>query len=115
MEYIDSHSLVVVFISSILLILITKIGLPVAMPSCLAKWSFFGILDAEVVSMSETSSQTFCCKVAVFSDIHSNYHAFRACFEDAKRHGAEQFIFLGDYVSDLANPCQCLDLVYEIQ
>ena len=54
-------------------------------------------------------------KVAVLSDIHSNYHAFRACYEDAIKHGAESFIFLGDYVSDLAEPQKTLDLVYEIQ
>ncbi len=54
-------------------------------------------------------------KVAVLSDIHSNYHAFRACYEDAVKHHVEQFIFLGDYVSDLAEPEKTLDLVYEIQ
>ena len=54
-------------------------------------------------------------KVAVLSDIHSNYHAFRACYEDALKCGAESFIFLGDYVSDLAEPQKTLDLVYEIQ
>ena len=54
-------------------------------------------------------------KVAVFSDIHSNYHAFRACCQDALAHQAQQFIFLGDYVSDLAEPRKTMDLVYEIQ
>ena len=54
-------------------------------------------------------------RAAVLSDIHSNYHAFRACYEDAIKHGAESFIFLGDYVSDLAEPQKTLDLVYEIQ
>ncbi len=54
-------------------------------------------------------------RVAVFSDIHANYHAFRACFADAKRHQAECFLFLGDYVSDLAEPEKTMDLVYEIQ
>jgi len=54
-------------------------------------------------------------KVAVLSDIHSNYHAFRTCYEDALKCGAESFIFLGDYVSDLAEPQKTLDLVYEIQ
>lgn len=53
--------------------------------------------------------------VAVFSDIHSNYHAFKACFDDAIKCGAESFIFLGDYVSDLAEPQKTMDLVYEIQ
>jgi len=54
-------------------------------------------------------------KIAVLSDIHSNYHAFKACFEDAAAQGADSFIFLGDYVSDLAEPEKTLDLVYEIR
>lgn len=54
-------------------------------------------------------------KVAVLSDIHSNYHAFQACYEDAVSAGAENFVFLGDYVSDLAEPRKTMDLVYEIQ
>ena len=53
--------------------------------------------------------------VAVFSDIHGNYHAFKACYEDAIKYGAEQFVFLGDYVSDLAEPRKTMDLVYEIK
>lgn len=53
-------------------------------------------------------------KVAVLSDIHSNYHAFKACYEDAVQCGAESFIFLGDYVSDLSEPRRTMDLVYEI-
>jgi putative phosphoesterase len=54
-------------------------------------------------------------KVAVLSDIHSNYYAFKACYEDAVKCGAEMFIFLGDYVSDLSEPQRTMDLVYEIQ
>ena len=54
-------------------------------------------------------------KVAVLSDIHSNYYAFRACYEDAIKSGAERFIFLGDYVSDLSAPEKTMDLVYQIQ
>ena len=54
-------------------------------------------------------------RVAVLSDIHSNYHAFQACYEDAVKCGTECFIFLGDYVSDLAEPKKVMDLVYEIQ
>lgn len=56
-----------------------------------------------------------CNKAAVFSDIHSNYHAFQACYEDAVAHGAELFVFLGDYISDLADPRKTLDLVYQIK
>lgn len=54
-------------------------------------------------------------RVAVLSDIHSNYHAFKACYEDAVKCGTDRFIFLGDYVSDLAEPQRTMDLVYEIQ
>ena len=54
-------------------------------------------------------------KIAVLSDIHGNYHALRACYEDALSRGAEQFVFLGDYVTDLAEPRRTLDLVYEIR
>lgn len=54
-------------------------------------------------------------KAAVLSDIHSNYYAFKACYEDAIKDGAESIIFLGDYVSDLSEPQKTLDLVYEIQ
>lgn len=54
-------------------------------------------------------------RVAVLSDIHSNYYAFKACYEDAVKCKAEMFIFLGDYVSDLSEPQRTMDLVYEIQ
>ena len=56
-----------------------------------------------------------CHKAAILSDIHSNYYAFRACYEDAVAKGAELFILLGDYISDLADPVKALDLVYTIQ
>ncbi|MBE6926355.1 MAG: metallophosphoesterase family protein [Ruminococcaceae bacterium] len=54
-------------------------------------------------------------KAAVLSDIHSNFYALRACYADAVRCGAESFVFLGDYVSDLASPQETMDLVYEIR
>ncbi len=54
-------------------------------------------------------------KVAVLSDIHSNYYALKACYEDAVKCRAEVFIFLGDYVSDLSEPQRTMDLVYEIR
>ena len=54
-------------------------------------------------------------RVAVLSDIHSNFYAFKACYADAVKHGSERFIFLGDYISDLSEPQRTMDLVYEIQ
>ena len=56
-----------------------------------------------------------CRTAAVLSDIHSNYHAFRACFDDAVSQGADCFLFLGDYISDFADPVKTLELVYEIR
>lgn len=54
-------------------------------------------------------------RIALLSDIHSNYYAFKACYDDAVKCGAESFIFLGDYVSDLSESQRTMDLVYEIQ
>jgi len=66
--------------------------------------------DAQTVK-----KQLYSKKTAVFSDIHSNYYAFKACFEDAIRSGVDLFVFLGDYVSDLADARKVMDLVYEIR
>lgn len=54
-------------------------------------------------------------RLAVMSDIHSNYPALRACVEDARAAGAEGFVFLGDYISDLAYPRQTMDLLYGLK
>ncbi len=54
-------------------------------------------------------------KVAVLSDIHSNYYAFKACYEDAVKCGVDGFIFLGDYISDLSEPRKTMDLLYTIR
>lgn len=59
--------------------------------------------------------QLNCQRVAVLSDIHSNYYALLACLTDAQNEGADGFVFLGDYVSGLANPTQTMDLVYQTQ
>lgn len=65
--------------------------------------------------MANATPSITCRKAAVFSDIHANIHAFRTCYADALRHGADCFLFLGDYVSDLADSRAVLDLVYEIR
>ena len=54
-------------------------------------------------------------KIAVMADIHSKYHAFKACFDDAVRCGADSFVLLGDYISDFASPRETMDLVYQIK
>ena len=64
--------------------------------------------------LSDKKALSSAKKVAVLSDIHANYHAFRACFEDAASRGAQGFVFLGDYVSDLSEARPTLDLLYDI-
>lgn len=56
-----------------------------------------------------------CNRVAVLSDIHSNYLALKACFEDACRQSADCFVFLGDYISGLSATAKTMDFIYEIQ
>lgn len=54
-------------------------------------------------------------KIAVFSDIHSNYHAFKACVDYTLERGIKHFLFLGDYVSDCAYPQKTMNLLYELR
>ncbi len=81
----------------------------------LAERSLFCYNGPEVTSVERPSIQLHGNRVAVFSDIHSNYYALQACYEDACREGADCFVFLGDYVSGLAEPAKSLDLVYKIR
>lgn len=53
--------------------------------------------------------------IAVFSDIHSNHVALEACLEYALKRGITTFIFLGDYVADMANPQKTMQLLYQLQ
>ena len=53
--------------------------------------------------------------VAVMADIHSNYEAFRSCIHTATKKGVQQYIFLGDYLGDLAFPQKTLKLMKELK
>ncbi|MBE9604595.1 metallophosphoesterase family protein [Acetobacteraceae bacterium H6797] len=50
-------------------------------------------------------------KIALLADLHSNLEATQACIEDARRRGAERFVFLGDYVGYNADPLAVTRLV----
>lgn len=50
-------------------------------------------------------------KIAIFSDIHSNYIALEACMEYIGKHKVEKIIFLGDNVSDCPTPQLTIDLI----
>ena len=39
-------------------------------------------------------------RYAVIADAHGNYPALQAVLQDAKKAGAEQFLLLGDYMTD---------------
>lgn len=53
-------------------------------------------------------------KVGVIADIHSNQTAFRACVDYMVNAGCEEFLFLGDFISDTAGARQTMELLYEL-
>ena len=48
---------------------------------------------------------------AVFSDVHGNLEALEAVLRDAREHGAERFVCLGDVVGYGADPNMCSERV----
>lgn len=54
-------------------------------------------------------------KIAVLADIHANHIALQACVEYALQNEIMTFIFLGDYVGDLAYPQETMKLLYELK
>jgi diadenosine tetraphosphatase ApaH/serine/threonine PP2A family protein phosphatase len=52
--------------------------------------------------------------IALFADIHANRQAFEACLAQARGHGAERFVLLGDYVGYGADPEWVVDTVMEL-
>jgi len=53
-------------------------------------------------------------KIAVLSDIHGNYIALQTCVKYALAQEISTFIFLGDYVGELAYPERTMSLIYEL-
>ena len=54
-------------------------------------------------------------RIAVMADIHSNHIALEACIAEAKKHHAEEFLFLGDYLGELAYPEKTLERLGRIR
>ena len=52
--------------------------------------------------------------IALFSDIHGNLEALRACLAHAREAGAERFVFLGDLVGYGADPGPVIDEIAAI-
>ena len=53
--------------------------------------------------------------LAVMGDIHSNHIAWETCIRHALREGADEFLFLGDFISDCPYPQKTMRIVYEMQ
>ena len=53
-------------------------------------------------------------RVAVISDIHSNFKAFEAFLEYIEAHPVDAIIGLGDYVTDMPYPRRTLDMLYDL-
>jgi diadenosine tetraphosphatase ApaH/serine/threonine PP2A family protein phosphatase len=49
--------------------------------------------------------------IALFADVHANREALAACLEDARREGAEEFVFLGDLVGYGPDPVWVVETV----
>lgn len=52
--------------------------------------------------------------IAVLSDIHGNYIALEKCIQYALSRNIETFIFLGDYVGELAYPEKTMQRIYDL-
>ena len=54
-------------------------------------------------------------KIGVLSDIHGNYIALERCMNYLLERNIHTFIFLGDYVGELAYPERAMKMIYEIK
>lgn len=52
--------------------------------------------------------------IAVLSDIHGNYVALQECIKYAINNKIDTFIFLGDYVGELAYPQKTMKILYSL-
>lgn len=52
--------------------------------------------------------------IAVLSDIHGNYVALQECINYAINNKIDTFIFLGDYVGELAYPRKTMEILYSL-
>lgn len=66
-----------------------------------------------VLCLSEAKGMDINMKLGVISDIHSNVIAFRAAVAALEAKGCEEYLFLGDYVSDTPYTRETLDDLYD--
>lgn len=54
-------------------------------------------------------------KIAVIGDIHSNHVALETCIRHAMDRNVDEFLFLGDYISDCPYPQKTMQIIYEMK
>ena len=54
-------------------------------------------------------------KIAVIGDIHSNHIGLERCIKDALSRQVDEFLFVGDYISDCPYPQKTMDIIYEMK
>lgn len=54
-------------------------------------------------------------KLAVLGDIHSNHIALETCIRHALDRNVDEFLFIGDYVSDCPYPQRTMKVIYEMK
>lgn len=54
-------------------------------------------------------------KLAVIGDIHSNHTALETCVAHALERNVDEFLFLGDYISDCPYPQRTMKIIYEME
>ena len=58
---------------------------------------------------------TIMLNLAVIGDIHSNHVALETCIRHALDRNVDEFLFLGDYISDCAYPQKTMRIIYEMR
>ena len=53
-------------------------------------------------------------KIAVIGDIHSNHIGLERCIHHALERKVDEFLFLGDYISDCPYPQKTMKIIYEM-
>ena len=53
-------------------------------------------------------------KIAIIGDIHSNHIALETCIRHALDQKADEFLFLGDYISDCPYPQKTMKIIYKM-
>lgn len=53
--------------------------------------------------------------LAVIGDIHSNHIGLEKCISHALKERADEFLFLGDYISDYPYPQKTMDIIYRMK